>query len=320
MMAVLHRVIPIFIPQKACPYRCTYCNQFAIAGQSRIPTPEDANRTIQEHLETIPSGANIRIAFFGGSFTGMSIEEQNSYLDIAYPYVQKNVVQSIQLSTRPDYITPEILENLKQHGVSLIELGAQSLHDNILQNVNRGHTVRQVQEASSMIRAHGFDLGLQMMIGLPGDSKELALRTAQQIAGFGAVCTRIYPTLVVQHTPLAHDYLAGNYQPLTLEEAVDWCKDLWLFFQEKNITVLRMGLHPSEGLLSGDDYLAGPFHVSFKELVMTAIWHDRILSQLHGDPNAEALINVPDGQINYAVGYGSANRKAFPNVKFVSCR
>lgn len=316
-MTAKHRVIPIFIPQKACPHRCTYCNQFAIAGQDHILSPEEVNSIIQQHLATIPKGSHIRIAFFGGSFTGMSIDEQNAYLDVAYPYVQNGTVEGIQLSTHPDYISLEILDNLKQHGVTLIELGAQSLDDEVLQAANRGHTVQQVQEASSMIRQHGFELGLQMMIGLPGDTKEKALRTAQRIADFGATCTRIYPTLVVKSTRLATDYAEGRYQPLSLEEAVDWCKDLYLFFQEKDITVLRMGLHPSEGLLSGSGYLAGPFHVSFKELVLSAIWHDRILDQLHGNPQAKATITVPAGEINYAVGYCGCNRKKFPKVSFL---
>lgn len=316
-MAAKHRVIPIFIPQKACPFRCAYCNQFAIAGQDHILSPEEVDGIIQQHLATIPEGSHIRIAFFGGSFTGMSIEEQNQYMDIAFPYVKKGTVDGIQLSTRPDYITPEILENLLRHGVSLIELGAQSLDDEVLQAAYRGHTLQQVQEASAMIRQHGFELGLQMMIGLPGDTKEKSMRTARLIADFGATCTRIYPTLVVPHTRLAHDYAEGRYQPLALEEAVDWCKDLYLFFQEKDITVLRMGLHPSEGLLSGSGYLAGPFHVSFKELVMSAIWHDRILELLQGNPQAEAIIKVPAGEINYAVGYCGCNRKKFPNVSFL---
>ena len=128
-----YRVIPIFIPQKACPFRCAYCNQFAIAGQDRIPMPEEVDGIIRQHLSTMGGDCHIRIAFFGGSFTGMSIEEQNQYLDIAFPYVQNGTVEGIQLSTRPDYITPEILDNLKCHGVSLIELGAQSLDDEVLQ-------------------------------------------------------------------------------------------------------------------------------------------------------------------------------------------
>jgi len=318
-MANKHRVIPIFIPQRACPYKCTYCNQFAIAGQLHVPTPQEADAIIQEHLATLPADAEKRIAFFGGSFTGMTIEEQNAYLDVAQPYLQQGVVSGLQLSTRPDYITSAILQNLKSHGVVLIELGAQSLHNDILRTVNRGHTSEQVKEAAQMIRDYGFQLGLQMMIGLPGDTKEKALQTAYLIAEYGASCTRIYPTLVVENTLLAKQFREGQYQPLTLAEAIDWCKDIYTYFLEQGITVLRVGLHPSEGLLSGSDYLAGPFHVSFKELVLTAIWHDRILQLLHGNPLGTLTLNVPSKEINYAIGYGSANRKAFPNVTFKAC-
>lgn len=315
-MATKHRVIPIFIPQRACPYKCVYCNQFAIAGQEHVPTPEEADRIIQEHLQTLPVDAEKRIAFFGGSFTGMSIDEQNAYLDVAQPYLQQGLVSGLQLSTRPDYIDDSILQNLKQHGVVLIELGAQSLHDDILQTVNRGHTVAQVKEASDQILKQGFQLGLQMMIGLPGDSKEKAIQTAQRIVAFGATCTRIYPTLVVGNTLLAQWYKEGRYQPLSLETAVDWCKDIYPIFQANHVKVLRIGLHPSEGLLSGTDYLAGPFHVSFKELMLTAIWRDRIQNELLKNGCKPCTIRVPKSEINYAIGYGSANRKAFPQITF----
>lgn len=313
---MLHRVIPIFIPEKACPYRCIYCNQFAIAGQQHVPSIAEAKQAIDQHLATIPAEAEKRIAFFGGSFTGMPIDEQTEYLTMVQPYLQARVVSGIQLSTRPDYINQEILDNLKRYGVSVIELGAQSLDDDILKRAGRGHTVQQVREAARLITGNGFQLGLQMMIGLPGDTKEKALHTAKLIQEFGASCTRIYPTLVVEDTVLAKLYRAGKYQPLTLEQAVDWTKDLYRFFTEQGITILRIGLHPSEGLLSGKDYLAGPFHVSFKELVLTALWHDKIAEAVHGHDGEEVVIDVPAHEINYAVGYGSANKKAFPSVKF----
>lgn len=315
-MSSTHRVIPIFIPEKACPYRCIYCNQFAIAGQAKIPTVEEASRVIEQYLSTMPTDAEKRIAFFGGSFTGMSIEEQNTYLDIAQPYLERGLVSGIQLSTRPDYISQEILNNLKVHGVTLIELGAQSLNDDVLRKVGRGHSVQQVEDASSLIIRNGFQLGLQMMIGLPGDTLEKSLHTASLIHQFGACCTRIYPTLVVQGTLLAKLYESGKYTPLNIEEAVEWTKRLYQFFIAHNIQILRVGLHPSEGLLSGKDYLAGPFHVSFKELVLTSIWHDKIealTKQHHGEP---FTLEVPASEINYAVGYQSANRKAFPNISF----
>lgn len=315
-MGSRHRVIPIFIPQKACPYRCTYCNQFAIAGQTAIPSPQETDKIIRTHLATIPKACNKRIAFFGGSFTGMTISEQTAYLEVAKQHLDNGEVSGIQLSTRPDYITPEILQNLKAYGVTLVELGAQSLHEDILLSVNRGHTVQQVQNASELILQNGFDLGLQMMIGLPGDSKAKSLETARKIVQFGATYTRIYPTLVVENTPLAKQYRNGHYQPLTLEQAVDWCKDIYQYFTENNVHILRIGLHPSEGLLNGTDYLAGPFHVSFKELVLTELWNDRIRSAIEKQGSDHLTLDVPSAEINYAVGYHSTNKKRFPNVIF----
>ncbi|MBR6333155.1 MAG: radical SAM protein [Bacteroidales bacterium] len=312
---VLHRVIPIFIPQRACPFRCSYCNQFAIAGQGSVPTPEEAKRIVETHLATMPMEAHVRIAFFGGSFTGMPLEEQEAYLKVTEPYVRSGRVDGVQLSTRPDYITREVLQLLQRYQVTLIELGAQSLDDEVLRNARRGHTVAQVREASRMITESGFSLGLQMMIGLPGDTKEKALRTAETIVALGASCTRIYPTLVVKDTLLAAQYRQGQYQPLDLETAVEWCKELYRYFVGHGVTILRMGLHPSEGLLKGTDYLAGPFHVSFKELVLTALWRDRIAEAVavHDGP---VVLKVPAQEINYAIGYASANKKAFPQVRF----
>lgn len=315
-METKHRVIPIFIPQRACPYKCIYCNQFAIAGQQQIPTPTDAEEIIDTLLATMPANAEKRIAFFGGSFTGMTIEEQNAYLQVAHRYVERGDVSGIQLSTRPDYINQQILDNLKQFGVTIIELGAQSLDNEILQTVNRGHSVEDVRESSRLIIENGFQLGLQMMIGLPGDTKEKSLETAREIVRNGASFTRIYPTLVVENTPLAEWYRKGAYAPLTIDEAVDWCKDIYKIFTQNNIQILRIGLHPSEGLLSGKDYLAGPFHVSFKELLLTALWHDKIADKLEKCPTEDIVIEVPRSEINYAVGYQSSNKKAFPGVTF----
>lgn len=310
-----YRVIPIFIPQRACPFRCSYCNQFAIAGQGRVPAPEEVRTVIDTHLATMPADAEVRVAFFGGSFTGMPLEEQDAYLKVSQPYLQSGRVRGIQLSTRPDYITPEVLLLLQRYGVTLIELGAQSLDDEVLKQVGRGHTVAQVRAASQMITEAGFSLGLQMMIGLPGDTKEKSMHTAETIVELGASCTRIYPTLVVKDTLLARQYRQGLYQPLDLETAVEWCKDLYRYFTGQGVTILRMGLHPSEGLLSGTDYLAGPFHVSFKELVLTALWRDRLAQIVADAPDGPVVVKVPAEEINYAVGYGSANKKAFPQVR-----
>lgn len=315
-MSTAYRVIPVFMPMLACPHRCIYCNQFVISGQQKLPDIHDVVALIERNLATIPSECHKRVAFFGGSFTCLPMQVQNRYLEAVQPYLQSRRIEGIQLSTRPDYIDDDILKNLKNKGVTLVELGAQSLDDGILQRCGRGHTVEDVRRASALIRRYDMDLGLQMMIGLPGDTLETAMHTAEQIVAFGTSCTRIYPTLVVEGTALAEDYRTGSYKPLTLEDAVEWCKELYRYFMAHEVTVLRMGLHPTQDLRDGEHLLAGPFHVSFKELVLTALWRDRIRERIAQEGREDITMNVPAAEINYVVGYQSANRKAFPKVRF----
>ena len=304
-----HYTIPVFVPEMACPYRCTYCNQYNIAGKAEAPHPDKVRSIIDTYLNTFPSDSVRKVGFFGGSFTGIPIEKQNQYLSVVQPYIEAGQIDEIQLSTRPDYISFEILENLKRHHVRTIELGAQSLDDEVLRRSNRGHTVEDVQRAADMILNEGFDLGLQMMIGLPGDSLEKSMRTAALFVEIGARYTRIYPTLVIKDTDLEKLYHAGEYSPLSMQEAVQWCKELLKFFEERQITILRTGLHPSEGLLNGSNLVAGPFHVSFKELVMTALWQEILQQQLAGQQGESITISVSPSQLNFAIGHKSANKK-----------
>lgn len=271
---------------------------------------------VDTYLSTMDPNAEKRVAFFGGSFTCLPMNVQNRYLDLVQPYVADGRISGVQLSTRPDYIDEEILENLKGHGVTLVELGAQSLDDGILEACGRGHTVDDVRKSSSLIVSKGIELGLQMMVGLPGDTREKSMNTARLIHEFGATHTRIYPTLVVEGTRLAEMYRAGIYKPLAIEDAVDWCKDLYLYFTSVNVNVLRMGLHPAKDLRDGTGFIAGPFHPSFKELVMTSVWKDRIARLVAESGGGSVVVEVPERDINYAVGYNSSNRKLFPQVVF----
>ncbi|MDL2313308.1 radical SAM protein [Bacteroidales bacterium OttesenSCG-928-B11] len=314
--------IPIFIPEEACPFRCSYCNQYNIADKTASPHPSEVKLQIEQYLQTFPENGHKKIGFFGGSFTGMTIDQQNSYLDIAQPYIQKGVIHTIQLSTRPDYINEEILINLKRRHVSIIELGAQSLDEDVLRNSRRGHSVEDVHQAAKLIKQHGFQLGLQMMIGLPGDTFEKSLHTAQTFINLNTDYTRIYPTLVIKETDLEKRYRSGEYQPLSLNEAVQWSKSLMRLFERHNVTILRLGLHPSEGLLTGKNLVAGPFHVSFKELVLSEIWKD-ILNEKTEHITAKHLrIFIPEKAINAAIGYQASNRKwlqeKFTEVTFMT--
>ena len=304
-----HYTIPVFIPEKACPFRCIYCNQYTIADTVQVSAPSEIKETIDIYLKTIPIHGIKKVGFFGGSFTGMSIEEQNQYLDIVLPYIEKGDINSIQLSTRPDYISEEILDNLKRYNVDTIELGAQSLDENVLLRSGRGHTVGDVERSAELILKKGFRLGLQMMIGLPEDTFEKSIQTARRIVELGAHCTRIYPTLVIKDTSLEVMHKSGAYNPLSLTEAVEWSKALFRLFTKHNVHILRMGLHPSEGLISGESLLAGPFHVSFKELVLTSFWKDLLNDTLQGKTGKKLTIEVASQAINAAIGYHASNKK-----------
>ena len=285
----------------------------------QLPSNDEIRETIEKYLTTFPIHGIKKLGFFGGSFTGMSVAEQNQYLDIVLPYIESGKIESIMLSTRPDYISEEKLDNLKRYKIETIELGVQSLDDEVLRKSGRGHNAEDVKKAAALILKKGFKLGLQMMIGLPGDSFEKTMQTAQGIIGLGAHCTRIYPTLVIQDTPLETIYKSGKYMPLSITEAVDWCKHLMKLFIENNVTILRMGLHPSEGLITGNSLVAGPFHVSFKELVLTALWKDIIEENIKEKSGEKLMIEVSSTSINAAVGYQSANKKHLQKkFKFVT--
>ncbi len=314
-----HRTIPIFVPEVSCPNQCIYCNQRVISGQQKMPTDEEITATIERYSSTFEAGTHVELAFFGGNFTGISMSEQQRLFDLVRPYCQRLGVQGIRLSTRPDYISDEKVDFLKANGVTTVELGVQSLDDEVLARIRRGYTAETVERAAEIIQKRDIEVGMQMMLGLPGDTAEKALRTARRIIELGATNTRIYPTLVVARTLLARWYEQGLYTPLTLQEAVNQCKEILYLFETNNITVLRVGLHPTEGFISGTDYLAGPFHVAFKELVQTEIWHDK-LSKIN-EPNDSICIYVPERQLTAAVGHHAKNKKMllqkYREVKFL---
>jgi len=313
--------IPIFIPELACPHQCVFCDQSKIIRLNLIPKPNEISKIVETNLATMDDNRIIDIAFFGGSFTGIPFELQEQYLKEAYSFIKTNRISGIRLSTRPDYIDVQRLELLKKYGVTTIELGAQSTNDSVLIKSGRGHSFKDIQNASKLILDYGFQLGLQMMIGLPGDTFETAKQTANDIVELGANNTRIYPTLVIKGTALEKLYINGTYQPLSLEKAVIWSKDILRTFEKNNITILRVGLHPSEELVDGKSLIAGPFHPSFKEMVMTEIWNEIIFENLNGAKSKNLIIKVNNKQLNYAVGYKGRNKNQLLakgiKVKFV---
>jgi len=304
-----HFTIPIFIPELACPFQCIYCDQHKISGKESVPDKDKVLQIIHDHLATFPKKKRVvELGFFGGNFTGIPLSEQEAYLKLVQPFIESKQINGIRLSTRPDYINKKVLELLLNYNVTTIELGAQSLDDEVLKLSGRGHTAAEVITASEHIKKYGFRLGLQMMIGLPGDTLQKAKLTAQGIADLGTHETRIYPTLVIKGTFLEQMYLKGEYKPLSLDEAIKWTKEVINIFESSGVIVLRTGLHPSDGLLDGSDLVAGPFHPSFKELVLTDIWYDRLKTLKKSDAR-KVHIFVPPKSLNWAIGYEAKNKK-----------
>lgn len=316
-----HFNIPVFIPEEACPFQCIYCNQRKITGHLSMPSVDEVKNIIESHLSTIPQqNSHVQLAFFGGTFTGMSYDTQESFLKIVEPYIKKGKISSIRISTRPDYIDENILLLLKKYNVTNIELGAQSLDDKVLLACGRGHSYNDVAKASKLINNYGFTLGLQMMLGLPKDNLQKAINTAQKIIKLGAKETRIYPTLVIADTLLAEKFQEGNYTPLTTEEAIIQSAEIYKIFYKNSIKVLRIGLYPSEEFIS-NQVIAGPNNLHFKEKVMTYIWWSRLEKLMHCNDNSKCIeIAVAPKQLNFAIGFQGENRKQllsiFHKVKF----
>jgi histone acetyltransferase (RNA polymerase elongator complex component) len=320
---IRHYTIPVFIPMEACPFHCIFCDQEKISGKRAVPSETDITSIVQKHLTTIPEkNSEIEVGFFGGTFTGLSPELQEGYFKAVIPFIESGRISGIRLSTRPDFISIEILKLLKKYPVKTIELGAQSMDDEVLKRSGRGHTSGDTENASRMILEAGFKLGLQMMIGLPGDTEEKSVHTAQRIAELGATETRIYPVIVIKGTPLEKLFKEGKYNPLELEEAIRITKKVMTVFEEAGVKIIRIGLHPSEGLLNRNDYIAGPFHPSFRELVMTSVWTDRFQELLNSKKGENLEIRVNPADRNAAIGYSGKNRKLleklFLKVKFIA--
>lgn len=241
------------------------------------PTPEDVRSAIETALNSlIENSIHSEIAFFGGSFTAIDREYMRSLLDATVPTIDR--FKGVRISTRPDCIDDEVLNLLKAYHVTTIELGAQSMDDTVLFANDRGHTAEDVRRAAGLIKAHGFDLGLQMMTGLYQSTPDSDLQTAREFIALQPSCVRIYPTIVMKGTRLGAYYEQGLYQPQTLEEAVALCARLIGLFEENDIRVIRVGLHDSESLK--ENRLAGPYHPAFRELCESRIMLDRAISLL----------------------------------------
>jgi len=304
-------IIPIFLTHAGCPHRCVFCNQAPITGikQNGI-TPQNLRTRITEFLKYKDKKRKpIQIAFFGGNFLGIKISEIKSLLAEAAEFVNQGFVDSIRFSTRPDTIDPGRLSLIQNFPVSTIELGVQSMDDRVLSFAHRGHKSSDTGRAVQLLKKQNYEIGLQIMVGLPGDNPAETLKTGYRIVGLAPDFVRIYPTLVLAGSPLAKWYQKGKYAPLSLEECVTQVKNLYLLFKKNNIRVIRMGLQASEDLEDGSSLLAGPYHPAFGHLVHSEIFFDLAVQALEsanilGD---QAVISVHPGSVSKMRGLKNEN-------------
>ncbi len=307
-----HVIIPIFVPHKGCPNDCIFCNQKKISGQLEEMTPQMIPEIIESHLATIESGAFIETAFYGGSFTAIDRTLQESLLKEAYEYVKSGKVSEIRLSTRPDCIDDDILEMLKKYGVRTIELGVQSLDDEVLKASSRGHDAACVYESAGLIKGKGFRLGIQTMTGLPGDTREKALGTARQVVAISPEIVRIYPVLVIKGTPLEMLLLNGKYDPMPLDEAVKLSAELLELYESHDINVIRIGLQATENIRggTGSDVVAGPVHPAFRQLVESELARrriEKIIEERGLSGSSSLLVKTGASNISNVVGQKRSN-------------
>ena len=316
-----HVNIPIFIPHLGCPNQCVFCNQRTISGVTEFD-PADVTRIIEETLSTVSPDDECEIAFFGGSFTGIDRDLMIRLLETAYSYVECGRVSSGRCSTRPDYISEEILDILIRYGVKTVELGLQSSSDRVLSVTKRGHTFLDEERAARLITAAGLDLVGQMMIGLPGSTSESELETARFIIESGAVGARIYPTVVFRDTELCSMAERGIYKPLSLEEAIERSASVFALFLENNIEVIRIGLCASDNLLSDETYHSGPNHPAIGEMVLNRYYMDKILGQVENiapDKNKRLTVFVSRGSLSRAIGQKKINKLRLESLLGVGC-
>ena len=306
-MSARESIIPVFVPHLGCQHACVFCNQNRISGAEQPATAETVREAIKQAAALPPTGAKRQLAFYGGSFTAIPLPEQKALLSAAKEALDRGEIDEIRLSTRPDAIDRTVLERLRAYGVETVELGAQSMDEQVLRLSGRGHTAADVERASHMIKEMGFRLILQMMTGLPGDSMEKSLETARRLIALRPAGVRIYPTVIVRDTALYALWKMGRYREHSVEDAIQVCAKLLPLFEEAGIPVIRLGLNPTEELSSGAA-VAGAYHPALGELVKSRIYFEKAKCLLAKEgASGRVTLGVAAGNLSQMIGQHREN-------------
>lgn len=307
-------VIPVFIPHLGCGQACVFCNQRKIAGEYDFPKETALLAQILRYRESRKEGGEIQLAFYGGSFTGLSNEVQEELLGYARGFKQAGLIDKIRLSTRPDYIDEIVIDRLARYGVDSVELGVQSLNDEVLLASKRGHTAAEVKKAVAWLREIDLSLGLQMMVALPGDTPQFSLETAEGLVDLAPDFVRIYPTAVIKETELASLWQRGLYQVWNEDVLLDTLAKIVHLFDGAGIPIVRIGLQATDNLVFGADLLAGAYHPAMGELVKGRLFRIAIkkqLADLVDNPGRTLVITCHPRERSQVVGQKKCNLAYF---------
>jgi len=277
-MPLKQRIIPFFLPNLGCGEQCCFCRQDAISGQESPPTPEQVTHWLSEHIN---ASVDFEIAFYGGSFTSLPVALQDRYLGAAGDFIKRVGGQGgIRVSARPDRLDGETIERIKQLGVDCVEVGCQSFSDQVLLCSGRGHSASVAEEAIQRLHRAGLRVGIQLMPGLPGADRAEAHSTLDTALNLQPEFIRLYPTVVLRQTELASRFVAGEFTPLGLPEAVNLCAELCLRCEAAAVVVARVGIPLEGSLQEADAVLAGPVHSAFGQLVKSEAWYEILCPHL----------------------------------------
>lgn len=308
-----HSNISIFIPHIGCPHRCSFCDQRTISGAEKIPHGDDVREICEKALAEVKSPENTEIAFFGGSFTAIPRAYMTELLEAAYSFVGEGKFKGIRLSTRPDCIDREVLAILKKYGVTSIELGAQSMSNKVLKANQRGHSADDVKNAAKLIREFGFELGLQMMVGLYKSDMADEFETLDKIAAIRPDMVRIYPVVILDGTKLGELYKSGEYSTFSFDEVTEFAAIAMMKFEYEGIKVIKCGLHASEFVER--DMLGGFYHPAFRELCESNIYRRKMeeLIAYKTKSGLDFVFAVNSTCISKAMGHKKSNVEYFKN-------
>jgi histone acetyltransferase (RNA polymerase elongator complex component) len=306
-------IIPIFLPHAGCPHQCVFCSQKSITGtEEKSPSTQQLQSQVDAFLAyNVRQRRPVQIAFFGGNFLGQPTDAVQILLTEATKYIARGDVDSIRFSTRPDTIDRQRLDLISDFPVSTVELGVQSMDPGVLMASRRGHSDLDTEHAVDLLKNVNYRIGLQIMIGLPEDTPEKMIKTGQRVADLKPEFVRIYPTLVIQESPLAKWYQEGKYRPLSLKAAVTQAKNLYLLLQRAGIPVTRMGLQHEEGFDAPGTILAGPYHPAFGHLVYSEIFLDCVSRAMTPDSRQgqKIQIRLHPGNVSQMRGLNNENIK-----------